>query len=144
MNRMSIIGNLTKDPELRVTQSGINVCSFTVAVNKRKKNQNGEEVPPMFYRVTVWRQLAEICGKYLQKGSKIYADGDLSVSQFQRNDGTTGFSLEIEGQNIEFLSGNRQDNQNRQPPEVPQNQQSQVPHQMGFTEVQMSEDELPF
>jgi len=139
MNRMCIIGNLTKDPELRVTQSGINVCSFTVAVNRRKKGQNNEELPPMFYRVTTWRQLAEICGKFLKKGSKVYADGDLSVSTYQGNDGQTRFSLEIDGQNIEFLSSNQGGQQSQPSPEP-----AQAPHQVGFTEVQMPEDELPF
>lgn len=133
MNTMCIIGNLTKDPELRVTTSGVNVCSFTVAVNRRKRDKDGNELPAMFYRVTAWRQLAEICGKFLQKGSKVYAEGDLSVSQFQKNDGSTGFSLEIDCQNIEFLS-------------TPQNQgqrvQEKKDEQSGFTKVET--DELPF
>ena len=145
MNKMAIIGNLTKDPELRVTSSGVNVCSFTVAVNRRKRGQNGEELPAMFYRVTAWRQLAEICGKYLKKGSKVYADGDLSVNTYQANNGETRFSLEIECQNVEFLSSVQANNQENESmsmtanvPVTPQ----PVPHQVTYTEVQT--DELPF
>lgn len=144
MNRMCIIGNLTKDPELRTTTSGINVCSFNVAVNRRKKGQNGEELPPMFYRVTVWRQLAEICGKFLKKGSKVYVDGDLSVSTYQGNDGQTRFSLEIDGQNIEFLSSNQNGQQTQQSQPEPSPTPAKPPHQVGFTEVQIPDDELPF
>ena len=143
---MHIIGNLTKDPENRKTQSGISVCSFTVAVNKRKKDKDGNDLPAMFYRVTAWRQLADICGKYLKKGSKVYADGDLSVSTYQRNDGSTGFSLEIEAQDVEFLSNSQNQTQEQPAQQIHavQNPQNQQGKQIGFTEVQVPEDELPF
>ena len=132
MNSMCIIGNLVKDPEMRATQSGISVCSFTVAVNKRRKDKDGNDLPPMFYRVTAWRQLAENCGKFLHKGSKVYANGDLSVSTYQRNDGTTGFSLEIDAQNIEFLSTGQQNVQ-----------QEKKDEKSGMTQVEVPDD-LPF
>ena len=119
-----------------MTNSGVSVCSFTVAVNRRKKDRDGNELPAMFYRVTVWRQLAEICGKFLQKGSKVYVDGDLSTSQFQKNDGSTGFSLEIDCQNIEFLSGTNNHEQNSHA------HQEQKDEQNGFTKVET--EELPF
>ena len=145
MNKMCIIGNLTKDPEVRSTQSGVSVCSFTVAVNRRKKGQNGEELPPMFYRATVWRTLAEICGKFLKKGSKVYVEGDLSVSTYQGNDGNTRFSLDIDVKDIEFLSSNQQSqNSTQEQSEVQSKPPVQQNHQMGFTEVQMPDDELPF
>ena len=142
MNKIIIIGNLTKDPELRSTQSGVSVCSFTVAVNRRKRGQNGEELPTMYYRVTAWRQLAENCEKYLKKGSKVYVDGDLSVNTYQGNDGQTRFSLEIDVKEIEFLSGG-QSNQSSESEAVPE-RVSHVEHQVGFTEVQMADEELPF
>lgn len=135
MNKIVIIGNLTKDPEVRSTTSGISVCSFTVAVNKRRKQNQTEEPPPMFYRVTTWRQLAELCGKFLKKGSKVYVDGDLSVSTYQGNDGQNRFSLEVESQNIEFLSGMKE--REAEP-------EQQKPQEQQFTQVQIPEDELPF
>ena len=142
MNKICIIGNLTKDPELRSTQSGVSVCSFTVAVNRRKRGQGGEELPAMYYRVTTWRQLAENCEKYLHKGSKVYAEGDLSVNTYQGNDGQTRFSLEIDTKEIEFISGGN-GNQTSVEPEVVPEPAQQKSHQVGFTEVQV-DDELPF
>ena len=138
MNKMCIIGNLTKDPELRTTTSGINVCSFTVAVNRRKKTKNGEELPPMFYRVTTWRQLAEFCSKFLKKGSKVYAEGDLSVSTYEGNDGSTRFSLDIDSSFVEFLS-TKQDGA-----EKPQSPPPKKDEQTGFEQVKIDDDELPF
>ena len=138
MNKMSIIGNLTKDPELRATANGTSVCSFTVAVNRRKRTANGEDLPPMFYRVTTWRQTAESCGKFLRKGAKVFAEGDLSVSTYQANDGSTRFSLEIDARDIEFLSPKSEEASVPQTAPVPQNQQ------LNYTQVQISEDELPF
>jgi len=137
MNTICIIGNLTKDPELRSTQGGVSVCSFTVAVNRRKRGQNGEELPPMFYRVTTWRNLAEICGKFLKKGSKVYVDGDLGVNTYQGNDGQTRFSLDVDCQTIEFLSGNQNVNQTPEPAPAP----VQRDEQSGFEKV---DTELPF
>ena len=80
MNKLTIIGNLTRDPELRTTASGVNVCSFTVAVNRRNRrdDQNGQPEAD-FFRVTAWRQLADICSKYLAKGRKVCVVGAVSV-----------------------------------------------------------------
>ena len=72
MNKLTIIGNLTRDPELRTTSTGVNVCSFTVAVNRRQRSQGAEGQPEAdFFRVSAWRQLGEICQKYLAKGRKV-------------------------------------------------------------------------
>ena len=98
MNKLTIIGNLTKDPELRTTPQGINVCDFTVAVNHRKGDGSD------FFRVTAWRGLAENCAKYLAKGRKVCVVGSVSCRTYQGNDGTTKASLEIMADDIEFLS----------------------------------------
>ena len=103
MNKITIIGNLTRDPELRSTPTGISVCSFTVAVNKRKteKNQNPE---PDYFRVTAWRQMGENCGKFLQKGRKVCVVGSVSVSTYTGQDGKTRATLEVLADDVEFLS----------------------------------------
>lgn len=103
MNKISIIGNLTRDPELRSTPNGISVCSFTVAVNKRKteKNPNPE---PDYFRVTAWRQMGENCGKFLQKGRKVCVVGSVSVSTYTGQDGKTRATLEVLADDVEFLS----------------------------------------
>ena len=98
MNKLTIIGNLTADPEMRVTQDGINVCNFTVAVN-RKNRQEAD-----FFRVTAWRQLGENCGKFLSKGRKVCVVGPVTVHTYQANDGTTKASLEVTAEDVEFLS----------------------------------------
>ena len=105
MNKLTIIGNLTRDPELRTTSTGVNVCSFTVAVNRRgrRDDQNGQPEAD-FFRVTAWRQLADICGKYLAKGRKVCVVGPVSVRTYQANDGTTRASLEVTADEVEFLS----------------------------------------
>ena len=83
MNKLTIIGNLTRDPELRTTATGVNVCSFTVAVNRRNRrdDQNGQPEAD-FFRVTAWRQLADICSKYLAKGRKVCVSGQLNLPGF--------------------------------------------------------------
>lgn len=100
MNKLVIIGNVTKDPDVRTTQSGINVCRFTVAVNRHKKD--GEDETD-YFRVTAWRGLADVCGKYLQKGKKVCVTGPVSVSTNESN-GKTYANLEVIADDIEFLS----------------------------------------
>ena len=105
MNKLTIIGNLTRDPELRTTSTGVNVCSFTVAVNRRGRRDDQSSQPEAdFFRVTAWRQLADICGKYLAKGRKVCVVGPVSVHTFTGNDGTTRASLEVTADDVEFLS----------------------------------------
>ena len=128
MNKLTIIGNLTKDPELRTTATGLSVCSFTVAVNRKK----GQEEVTDFFRVTAWRGLADVCGKWLQKGKKVCVVGAVSVSTFQGSDGTTKASLEVTADDVEFLSPRISD----MPPEVPEEKHE-------YTQVSLG-DELPF
>ena len=102
MNKLTIIGNLTRDPEMRSTQEGISVCSFTVAVNRRNKREGQPEAD--YFRVSAWRQLGENCGKYLAKGRKVCVIGPVSVRTYQASDGTTKASLEVTADDVEFLS----------------------------------------
>ena len=103
MNKLTIIGNLTRDPELRTTTSGKNVCDFTVAVNRRRQQEGQPEAD--YFRVTVWNERAELCAKYLAKGKKVSVIGSVSVRTYTGNDGTTRASLEVtDVSEIEFLS----------------------------------------
>ena len=107
MNKLTIIGNLTRDPELRTTQTGINVCDFTVAVNRKLSAQqkaNGQQAEADFFRVTAWRELGEICAKYLAKGRKVAVVGPVSVRTYTGNDGVTRANLEVTADEVEFLS----------------------------------------
>ena len=130
MNKLTIIGNLTRDPELRTTSAGVSVCSFTVAVNRRNRNQNGQAEAD-FFRVSAWRERGETCAKYLTKGKKVCVIGPVSVKTYQANDGTTKASLEVTADDVEFLSARDQENA----PEVDQ--------QSGYVKANV-DDELPF
>lgn len=102
MNKLTIIGNLTRDPELRTTSQGISVCTFTVAVKRRKAQEGQPEAD--FFRVSAWRQLGENCAKFLTKGRKVCVVGPVSVKTYQANDGTTRAQLEVTAEDVEFLS----------------------------------------
>jgi len=102
MNRIFLIGNLTRDPELRSTQSGIPVCSFTVAVNRRRTEDGQPDAD--FFRVTTWRQLAENCNRYLAKGRKAGVTGTLTLQSYVGNDGQQRFNMEVQADEVEFLS----------------------------------------
>ena len=107
MNKLTIIGNLTKDPELRTTQAGVSVCDFTVAVNRRQtqqQRQNGEEQQADYFRISAWRDRGELCAKFLQKGKKVCVIGPVSVRTYTGSDGTTRASLEVTADDVEFLS----------------------------------------
>ena len=99
MNKLVLTGNLTRSPELRSTPNGIPVCTFTIAVNGRKSDD-----PTAYFRITVWRQLAEICNRYLTKGKKVFVSGPVSVSTYTAKDGSTKASLEVTAEDVEFLS----------------------------------------
>ena len=131
MNKLTIIGNLTRDPDLRTTQSGISVCDFTVAVNPRKQSENGPK--PQFFKVTAWKELAQNCAKYIHKGKKVAVIGPVELKTYQANDGTTKAYMEVMAQDIEFLSS-KGEGGNENPP-----QSTEAP---GYTAVET--DELPF
>ena len=137
---MTIIGNLTRDPELRTTQSGISVCSFTVAVNRRKTQQN-QNPEADFFRVTAWRERGELCAKWLVKGKKVCVIGPVSVSTYNGQDGKTYANLEVTAEEIEFLTPAGQVETQQATPQ-PAPQQMQMDAQTGFTAVET--DELPF
>ena len=127
MNKIVIIGNLTGAPELRVTQSGVSVCTFTVAVNGRRKEDGAQ-----FFRVTVWRALGETCHKYLDKGRKVMVCGAVSASAYTGRDGNPRASLEVTAEDVEFLSSASGDSQ-----------QQSAPESNGFTPIDAG-NELPF
>ena len=100
MNRAMIIGNLTKDPELRTTNSGISVCSFTVAVNRNF----GEKKEVDYIPVVTWRGLADNCAKFLAKGRKVGVSGRIQVRSYEANNGERRYATEIIADDVEFLS----------------------------------------
>ena len=102
MNKITLIGNLTRDPELRSTPNGVTVCSFTIAVNRRFAQQGGERQTD-FFRINAWRQLGETCARYLAKGRKVAVVGEIQPRLYESN-GKTNLSLDVQADEIEFLT----------------------------------------
>jgi len=100
MNRAVIIGNLTRDPELRTTPQGISVCSFTVAVNRGF----GDKKDVDFIPIVTWRALAENCAKFLAKGRKVGVSGRIQVRSYDTNNGERRYVTEIVADDVEFLT----------------------------------------
>ena len=141
MNKLTIIGNLTRDPELRATSAGINVCDFTVAVNRRVRRDAQNAQPEAdFFRVSAWRQLGENCAKFLAKGRKVCVVGPVSVRTYQANDGTTRANLEVTAEDVEFLSARNDGEAGAY--SAPAAAPAAEPQAAGFTAVET--DELPF
>ena len=106
LNKALLIGNLTRDPELRYVPSGSAVASFTVAMNRVYKLQTGEKKEESsFVRVVVWGRLAEVCGEYLKKGSPVFVEGRLQSRSWDGADGQKRSTLEVIATNIQFLRG---------------------------------------
>lgn len=103
MNKIFLIGRLTKDPELRYTPSGAAVCSFTLAVDRRFISQSGEREAD-FIPVVVWNKAAENCAKYLAKGRQTAVEGRLQIRSFEGSDGQRRWATEVVADNVEFLS----------------------------------------
>ena len=103
MNKITLIGNLTRDPEARATPNGITVCTFTIAVNRRFANKDGEKETD-FFRVNAWRQLGEACAQYLAKGRKVAVVGELQARTYESKDGETRMSLDVQADEVEFLT----------------------------------------
>lgn len=103
MNKVYLIGNLTREPESNTTASGIQVCRFSIAVGRRFKNAEGENEVD-FFNVVAWRGLAETCGKYLHKGSKVAVIGSLQNRSFDAEDGTKKYFTEVIAEEVEFLT----------------------------------------
>jgi single-strand DNA-binding protein len=106
INRVVLVGNLTRDPELRHTPSGTPVCSLRVAVNTRRKDETGQWVDkPNYFDVTVWGQQGENCAQYLAKGRPVAIDGRLEWREWEAQDGSKRQAVEIVADSVQFLGG---------------------------------------
>ena len=106
INRVVLVGNLTRDPELRHTPSGTPVCSLRVAVNTRRKDETGQWVDkPNYFDVTVWGQQGENSAQYLSKGRPVAIDGRLEWREWEAQDGSKRQAVEIVADSVQFLGG---------------------------------------
>ena len=102
MNKIILIGNLTNEPETRSVKNGATVCTFTIAVNRRFSDSNGEKQTD-FFRINAWRQLGEVCAKYLAKGRKVAVIGELQARIYEGKNGSR-MSLDVSADEVEFLT----------------------------------------
>lgn len=107
MNKIFLIGNLTRDPEASETNSGVSVCRFTIAVNRRKVGDTEPQTD--FFNVTAWRGLADVVTKHCKKGNKVAVSGSIQIRQYEANDGTKRTSVEVVADEVEFLSSKAQE-----------------------------------
>ena len=106
LNRVILIGNLTRDVELRSTPNGTTVGGFGIAVNRRRKNENGDWIEePNFFNVVVWSTLAERCNEYIHKGSSVAVEGRLQSRSWETEDGQKRNVVEVVAENVQFLGG---------------------------------------
>lgn len=104
MNKVYLIGNLTRDPEMRSTNSGASVCNFSIAVNRRFKNPQTGETETDFFNIVAWRQLADLCSKFLVKGRKVAVVGSIQTRTYEAQDGSKRNAFDIVADEVEFLS----------------------------------------
>ena len=132
LNKVLLIGNTGKDPEVRYTTSGTAVASFSLATSERFKNKNGEwEERTEWHNIILWGRLAEIAGEYLAKGKTVYIEGRIQTRKWQDRDGKDRFTTEIVGEKMQMLS--RKDGSNHE-------ETGQTHEGPGFSEG----DEIPF
>ena len=152
VNRATLIGNLTRDPELKYTPSGTAVCSFSIACNERFKDRDGNKQEKVEYlNVVAWRQLAEICGKFLHKGKQVYIDGKIQTRTYDDRDGNKKYITEIVADQMQML-GSKDDHGGQssgyqatthKPAQQP-SQQRQTSPQPNNPEWPDDSDEIPF
>ena len=135
MNKIILIGNLTRDPELKSTPTGKTVCSFDIAVNSRGRQQMVQ-----YFHVDAWGPLGENCQRYLAKGRKVYVSGPVNARTYQISTGETRVSLDVAADDVEFLSPRDESTGYVQQPSFHAPQMQQRPVDMTPVET----DELPF
>lgn len=109
-NKIIIVGNLGRDPELRYTPQGTAVCNFSMATNEKRRDKSGElQDITTWFRVTLWGRQAENASKYLQKGSQVYIEGRLRIDEWTDRDGNTRQTLDVNASDMQFLGGGRTD-----------------------------------
>lgn len=109
MNKVFLIGNLTRDPELSETSGGVSVCHFAIAVNRSYTSSDGERLTD-FFNVTAWRGLADNVSRFCKKGSKVAVSGSVQIRNYEDNAGNKRTAVDIIAQDVEFLT---QKNQNQ-------------------------------
>lgn len=148
MNRVTLVGNLTKDPEIRYTGNGTPVTTFTLAVSRPFSGQDGEKKTD-FINIVVWRKQAENVANYLKKGSKAGVDGRIETRNYEGSDGKRVYVTEINAEHVAFLDP-KEATQQREPSfqqqQKPAQQQNRGGYQNSYNggNMNIQDDDLPF
>jgi len=136
VNKVIIVGNLGRDPELRHSQRGTAVCNMAVATNEKWTDKQGQKQEKAeFHRVVCFGKIGENCERYLSQGSQVYVEGKLQTSTYEK-EGQTHYATDIIAQAVQFLGGGQGGGQQRQQPRQQPRQQSAAP--------QIDETDIPF
>ena len=135
-NKVILVGNLGRDPELRYTPQGTPVCSFTMATNERRKDKTGEMQDQVtWFKVTLWGRQAETASQYLTKGRPVYIEGRLRVEEWTDRDGKPRHTLEVNATDMQFIGGARSE-------EPPAEKAAAAP--AATEQADFPEDDVPF
>ncbi len=139
-NKIILVGNLGRDPELRYTPQGTPVCSFTVATNEKRKDRAGEmQDVTTWFRVTLWGRQAETASQYLTKGRPIYVEGRIRLEEWTDRDGKQRYTLEVHATDMQFIGGGRADEAGATTGSKASTHSDQLP-----SEADVSDDDIPF
>jgi single-strand DNA-binding protein len=143
-NKIILVGNLGRDPELRYTAQGTPVCSFTMATSEKRKDRNGEmQDQTTWFRVTLWNRLAETASQYLHKGKQVYIEGRLRVEEYTDREGRLRQTLEVTATEMHFI-GSRQDEPAAERSASASASSSPAPAPAPAEPADLSDDDIPF
>ncbi|MEK6301032.1 MAG: single-stranded DNA-binding protein [Acidobacteriota bacterium] len=141
-NKVILVGNLGRDPELRYIPDGTAVCSFSLATNERRKQKSGDfQDVTTWFNVTLWRRQAEVASQYLSKGRQVYIEGRLSLREYQDRDGNTRTSLDVQGTEIQFIGSRGEEGSNPREPRADASSQASA---SAPPDAAVTEDDIPF
>ncbi len=138
-NKIIVIGNLGRDPELRYTPQGTPVCSFTLATNEKRKDRAGETQDfTTWFRVTLWGRQAETASQYLTKGKSVYIEGKIRLEEWTDREGKPRHTLEVHATDMQFIgTGNRNE-------EIQSPTNKTTPPNPEQVDTELSDDDIPF
>ena len=139
-NKVILVGNLGRDPELRYTPQGTPVCSFSMATNERRKDKTGEmQDQTTWFRVTLWGRQAETASQYLTKGRPVYIEGRLRVEEWTDRDGKARHTLEVHATDMQFIGGGA-----REEGAAPPARAAAAAGEPGPEAADLNDDDVPF
>ncbi|MEZ4598347.1 MAG: single-stranded DNA-binding protein [Syntrophotaleaceae bacterium] len=148
VNKVILVGNLGKDPELRYTPSGTPVCTFSIATSERFKDRDGQQQEKTeWHNIVTWRGLAEVCGKYLTKGKQVYIEGKIQTRSYDDRDGNKRYITEIVADQMQMLGrvGDEGGGQSQRREPRQERTQNQSTRQDEFEDIPFNpDDDIPF